>query len=133
VNFNKVILSGYLARDPEIRYTGSSIAICSFTVVTNHSRKKGDEWVQEPEFTPCEAWNDTAERIAEYLTKGALVIVEGRLKTESWDGECGKRHFRTKVVISSVRFGPRKERVPGEDEEKPAHQEQPPVVDDVPF
>jgi hypothetical protein len=87
MNYNKVVLSCYLSRDPEIRYTAGSMPVCNFTVVTNSNRKKGDEWVSEPEFTPCEAWNNVAERIAQYLSKGSLVKVLPRVKTNNPSSE----------------------------------------------
>jgi single-strand DNA-binding protein len=108
--------------------------VCSFTVATNRLTTRNGEKVTEPEFHNCVAFDKQAESIAEHLVKGSLIYVEGHLKTDKWDGECGKKHYATRIIVHRTSWGPRstKAREPGEDDEKFISQDRR-VDDDVPF
>lgn len=102
-SFNKVILAGNLCKDPEIRYTQSSQAICNFSMAINNGKdKNGTE--RPADFFDCEAWEKTAELISEYLKKGSSCLIEGRLKQDRWEDEHGNKRSRVKVVVQNIQF-----------------------------
>ena len=96
---NKVMLVGRLTRDPELRKLPSGKPVATFTIATHEYRGAGGE---RTEYHPCVAWDRLAEICGQFLTKGQLVDVEGRLQTRSWDDDAGKRHWRTEVVVASL-------------------------------
>lgn len=91
---NRVILFGRLTRDPELRATAAGRPVASFAMTT------GD--VPTVEYHEVVAWDDLGELAGRYLAKGARVLVEGSLRTRTWDDDAGRRHWRTEVVASSV-------------------------------
>ena len=100
---NKVILIGRLARDPEMRTTGSGIAVTRFTVaVSRPFNPQGGQ--PQTDFIGCVAWRRQAENIAKYCTKGSQVAVEGRIQTGSYDGADGQKHYTTDIVADNVTF-----------------------------
>jgi single-strand DNA-binding protein len=94
---NKVILIGNLGRDPELRYTTSGKAVCQFSIAVDGGGKNKVEWVN------IQTWEKTAENCANYLAKGSMVAVEGRLHIESWERE-GQKFYKTVVVAHTVKF-----------------------------
>jgi single-strand DNA-binding protein len=96
---NKVLLTGRLTRDPEMRALASGKHVTSFSVATNEYIGNGRE---KAEYHAVIAWERLADICAQYLGKGAMVAVEGRLQTRQWDDEAGRRHWRTEVVASAV-------------------------------
>lgn len=103
-SLNKVMLIGNLTRDPELRYTPSGTAVCSFSVATNRSwtPSDGSERREETEFHRIVAWNKLAELCSQLLTKGRKVYVEGRLQTRSWETPDGNKRFATEVVSEDM-------------------------------
>lgn len=102
-SLNKVTLIGNLTRDPELRYTPSGTAVCTFAVATNR------QWVMESgekredtEFHRIVSWNKLAELCSQLLTKGRKVYVEGRLQTRSWTGQDGRERTTTEIVIDDM-------------------------------
>ncbi len=103
--FNKVILMGNLARDPQIRYTASKQAVASFSVAVNRSWKgKNGELQESVDFIPVVVWGVQAENCERYLTKGSHVLVEGRLQVRSYDDKSGQKKWVTEVVVSDITF-----------------------------
>ncbi|RIK21488.1 MAG: single-stranded DNA-binding protein [Chloroflexi bacterium] len=101
---NKVMIIGRLGRDPEMRYTPSGKPVTSFSVAVSRTYTKPEgERVEETDWFNVVAWGRLAEICSQYLTKGSLVYVEGRLETRSWEGDNGQKHYRTEVVAG--RFG----------------------------
>ena len=100
---NRVVLVGRLTKDPELKYTQSGIAVCRFTLACNRPFKSG-EGEQQADFINCVTWRKQAENTANYLHKGSLTGIEGRIQTSSFDGQDGKRVFMTEVVADSVQF-----------------------------
>ena len=96
---NRVLLTGRLTRDPEMRALASGKHVTSFSVATNEYVGGGRE---KAEYHAVIAWERLADICAQYLGKGAMVAVEGRLQTRQWDDDAGKRHWKTEVVASSV-------------------------------
>lgn len=102
---NKVMIIGNLGRDPEMRYTPNGAAVTSFSVAVNRRWTSQDGQPQdETEWFNVVAWNKLAETCNQVLSKGRLVYVEGRLRTRSWDGQDGQKHYRTEVIASTVQF-----------------------------
>lgn len=104
---NKVILVGNLGKDPEVRYTTGGQAVASLRIATSRSwtDKQSGQRREETEWHDVEVWGKQAEQCGEYLSKGRMVYVEGRLKTDKWqDKQSGQDRYRVKVVADTVRF-----------------------------
>lgn len=100
---NAVVLVGRLTKDPELKYTQSGIASCRFTLAANRPFKNA-AGEQEADFINCVAWRKTAENMANFLKKGSLTGVEGRIQTSNFEGKDGNRVFMTEVIADSVQF-----------------------------
>lgn len=100
---NSVVLIGRLTRDPELRYTGNGNAVANFTIAVDrpYSNASGEK---ETDFIPIVTWNKTAENCANYLEKGRLVAVEGRIQINSWEDDNGERRSRPEVIADTVTF-----------------------------
>ncbi|MCK0469803.1 single-stranded DNA-binding protein [Halalkalibacter sp. APA_J-10(15)] len=100
---NRVVLVGRLTRDPELRYTPNGVAVANFTLAVNRtfSNRQGE---READFINCVVWQKQAENVANYLKKGSLAGVDGRIQTRSYDNNEGRRVFVTEVVAESVQF-----------------------------
>ncbi|MHB0997813.1 MAG: single-stranded DNA-binding protein [Armatimonadota bacterium] len=98
---NRVILIGRLANDPELKYTPSGIAVATFTIAVN--RMPNSQGEREADFIPIVAWRQSAEFAANYLTKGRLVAVEGKLQIRSWVAQDGTRRKSAEVVADNLR------------------------------
>jgi len=102
-SLNRVQLIGNLTRDPELRYTPSGTAVCSFGLATNRSWKTdAGEKHDEAEFHNIVAWNKLAELCSQFLVKGRKVYLDGRLSTRTWTGQDGASRNRTEIVISDM-------------------------------
>ncbi|MDZ7266261.1 MAG: single-stranded DNA-binding protein [candidate division KSB1 bacterium] len=124
---NKVMLIGHAGRDPEIKYTPGGLAVATFSVATNDSYKDKDGKQQDrTEWHRIVTFGRTAEVMGEYLKKGQLVYVEGRLRTRSWDDDKGQKRYITEVVALNVQFLGRK----GDGAEAGGGPEIPPPGDD---
>ena len=100
---NRVVLVGRLTKDPELRYTPSGVPMARFTVAVNRtfSNQSGE---READFIGCIAWRKQAENLANFMRKGSLIGVEGRIQTGSYEGQDGKRVYTTDVVADAVQF-----------------------------
>jgi single-strand DNA-binding protein len=105
-NFNKVILLGNLTRDPELRYLPSQMAVVDFGIAVNHKfRTAAGEDREEVMFIDCSAFGKQAEVIKQYCQKGKQLMVEGRLKLDSWDDkQTGQKRSKHKVTIENFQF-----------------------------
>ena len=103
---NKAMIIGHLGADPEMRYTANGNAVTNFSVATSRkwTPKDGGEQREETEWHRVVAWNKLAEICAQYLTKGRLVFVEGRMQTRSWDGDDGQKHYMAELIAENVKF-----------------------------
>ena len=102
---NKVQLIGRLGKDPEVRATQENVAFARFSLATDtHWTDRSGEKQSRTEWHNILAWGRLAEICGEYLRKGRLVFVEGRLQTRSWEDEAGQRHSRTEVVIHDLKI-----------------------------
>lgn len=103
--FNRIILVGRLTKDPELRYTPSGKAVASFRLAVDRGRGgQGSE--RETDFIDVVVWERQAETVSQYLNKGRLVLVEGRLQMRQYDAQDGTRRTVYEVVASLVRFMP---------------------------
>lgn len=100
---NRSVLVGRLTKDPDLRYTPSGVAVATFTLAVNRTfaNQQGE---READFINCVVWRKPAENVANYLKKGSLAGVDGRLQTRSYDGQDGKKVYVTEVVAESVQF-----------------------------
>ncbi len=97
-SFNRVILCGNLTRDVELRRTLQNTAVTDLGLAVNERVKRNDEWVDEVNFFDVTLWGRTAEVASEYLSKGSPVLIEGRLKYETWSQEDGTKRSKVKVI-----------------------------------
>lgn len=105
---NKALIIGNLTRDPEIRALPSGIQVASFSVATNRVWKDKNGAKQESaDYHNVVVFGRQAEIVGQYIKKGSSILVEGRMQTRSWDGQDGKKNYRTEVVADRVQFGPR--------------------------
>jgi single-strand DNA-binding protein len=148
-SYNRVVLLGNLTRDVELKYLPSGTAVADIGLAVNDRRKnQAGEWVDEPTFVDITLWGRTAEVASEYLGKGSSVLIEGRLKLDTWETE-GQKRSKLKVIGERMQMvGPRSNREPrGAGHEEPdfsqpatasatpqpvASHSQPPE-DDIPF
>ena len=135
MTMNKMIVIGYLGRDPEMRYTPSGAAVTSFSIATNYKYTTSDgEPREETEWFRVSVFGRQAEGCNQYLSKGRKVYVEGRLKSRTYEGPDGQTRISLDINASDVRFidssGPRSDEFPQEGE--PAG-EAPLDADDLPF
>ena len=133
-SFNSVVLLGYLARDPELRYTPQGKAVCDLTIAVNrrYTRQNGEK-VEEVAFVDITVWDRMGESCAEYLKKGRAALVAGHLSQDRWeDQETGQKRSKLKIVAERVQFlaGGSKDdaAAPASDGADP----EPPVVPDLP-
>ena len=106
-SLNKVILLGNLTRDPELRYTPNGTPVSSFGLAVNRRYRQGDEWRDEVCYIDIVTFGRQAETVGEYLNKGNLAMIEGRLQWRSWETEDGQKRSKHEVVASNVQFMPR--------------------------
>lgn len=131
---NKVICIGNLGGDPEMQYTANGNAVTHFSVAANDSwQDKDGERHERVEWFSVVAWNRLAETCAKYLGKGSHVYVEGRQQTRSWEGQDGKKQYRTELVAETVRFLDSKRERGGEPQPPQARGVEDIEPDDLPF
>ncbi|HTV39127.1 MAG TPA: single-stranded DNA-binding protein [Candidatus Sulfotelmatobacter sp.] len=146
-NFNKVIIAGNLTRDPELRYTPKGVAVARITLAVNrtYTAGEGGEKKEEVTFVDVDVWNRQAEVIAQYLKKGRPLLVEGRLKQDTWEDKNTKQKMsKLRVVLESFSFldsgnrggdgapAPARPSAPAAPAPEPPDAE-PPQDDEVPF
>ena len=99
---SQITIVGNLTRDPEMRFTPSGMATVAFGVAVNRRWKQADEWKEQTSFFDVVAWRDLADNIAESLTKGARVIVTGRLEQRTWEDNDGQRRSKVEIVADDI-------------------------------
>ena len=102
---NHITIMGRLTRDPELRRTGSGIAVASFTVAVDRDFGGRDGGEKETDFIDCVAWRQTGEFVSKYFTKGSMIVVSGRLQIRSWTDKDGNKRRTAEVVADNVYFG----------------------------
>ena len=102
---NHITIMGRLTRDPELRRTGSGIAVASFTVAVDRDFGKNEAGEKETDFIDCVAWRQTGEFVSKYFTKGSMAVVSGRLQIRGWTDKDGNKRRSAEVVADNVYFG----------------------------
>jgi single-strand DNA-binding protein len=103
-NINRVVLTGNLTRDPELRSLPSGMSVCSLRLASNTRRKtNGGDWEDKPNYFDVTVWGAQGENCARFLTKGRAVAIDGRLEWREWDGDNGKRQA-VEIIADAVQF-----------------------------
>jgi single-strand DNA-binding protein len=105
-NINRVIITGNLTRDPELRSTGGGLAICSLRIATNTRRKDGQsgEWVDKANYFDVTIFGRQGENAAQYLSKGRPVAIDGRLEWREWQDQSGNKRQSVEIIADNVQF-----------------------------
>ena len=102
---NHITLMGRLVRDPELRRTGTGVAVASFTVAVDRDFAGRESGERETDFIDCVAWRNTGEFVSKYFTKGSMIVVSGRLQIRGWTDKEGNKRRTAEVVADNVYFG----------------------------
>jgi len=136
MNLNKVLLIGRLTRDPENRALPSGQSVTSFGMATDrfYNDKTGQRQ-QQTEFHNIVAFGKLAEITSQYLNKGSLVLIEGRLQTRSWKDNSGNQKYRTEIITERLQMGPKsasKQSFQNQNQEKETKEDIPVIKEDIP-
>ena len=102
---NHIVIMGRLARDPELRRTGSGVAVTSFRLAVDRDFAPKDGSERETDWIDCVAWRQTGEFVSKYFTKGRMAVVSGRLQIRNWTDKDGNKRSSAEVVAENVYFG----------------------------
>ena len=102
---NHITIMGRLVRDPELRRTGSGIAVASFCVAVDRDFAPKDGGERKADFINCVAWRQTGEFISKYFTKGRMIVVDGRLEMRDWTDRDGNKRTTAEVIVDNAYFG----------------------------
>lgn len=102
---NHITIMGRLTRDPELRRTGSGVAVTSFTVAVDRDFSGKDGGEKETDFIDCVAWRNTGEFVSKYFAKGSMIVVSGRLQIRGWTDKDGNKRRAAEVVADNIYFG----------------------------
>jgi single-strand DNA-binding protein len=104
-NINRVVLTGNLTRDPELRTTPSGMSVCSLRIASNTRRKDGSgNWVDKPNYFDVTVWGAQGENCANYLSKGRPIALDGRLEWREWEDQNGNKRQAVDIIADSVQF-----------------------------
>ena len=103
-NINRVVLTGNLTRDPELRSLQSGMSVCSLRIASNSRRKDNGEWVDKPNYFSVTVWGAQGENCARFLSKGRPVCIDGRLEWREWQGQDGTKRESVEIVADAVQF-----------------------------
>lgn len=102
---NKVCVSGNLGHDPELKTTQGGTSVCSFSVCVNDRKKEGDSWVDVPNWIDVIFFGNRAESLKQYLHKGSLVFVSGKLRQNRWEDKDGNKRSKIEIIGDEIQFG----------------------------
>ena len=102
---NHITLMGRLVRDPELRRTGSGVAVASFRIAVDRDYSPKDGGERKADFIDCVAWRQTGEFISKYFTKGRMIVVDGRLEMRDWTDKEGNKRISAEVIVDNAYFG----------------------------
>ena len=102
---NHIVIMGRLTKDPELRRTGSGVAVTSFTLAVDRDFAPKDGGEKETDFIDCTAWRQTGEFVSKYFTKGRMAVVSGRLQIRVWTDKDGNKRRNAEIVADNVYFG----------------------------
>ncbi len=101
---NHIVIMGRLTRDPELRRTGSGVAVASFTLAVDRDYSGKDNAEKETDFIDCVAWRQTGEFVSKYFTKGRMACVSGKLQIRSWTDKDGNKRRSAEVIADNIYF-----------------------------
>lgn len=130
MSINRVIISGNLTRDPELKRTQGGMAVLQLGLAVNDRRKNQQtgEWEDVANFVDCTMFGTRAEKVAQYLSKGSKVTIEGKLRYHAWEAQDGSKRSKLEVVVDEIDLGPRTA------QQQPAQARQVEMYDsDIPF
>lgn len=106
MSINRVVISGNLTRDPELRSTSGGMSVLKLGVAVNDRRKNQQtgEWEDVPNFVDCTMFGSRAEALSQYLSKGTKVAIEGKLRWSSWESQQGEKRSKLEVVVDEIEF-----------------------------
>ncbi len=138
MNLNRAILIGRVTQDPQLRTTPSGQAVCSFSIATNRNwtDQETHERQEKTEFHNIVAWRRLAEIANQYLAKGSLVMIEGRIETRSWNDQAGNKRYRTEIITENMQLGPRPRNVQPKasmQQEDVLHSTAPAAIEEIPI
>ena len=102
---NHIVLMGRLTRDPELRRTGSGVAVASFSIAVDRDFGNRETGEKETDFIDIVAWRNTAEFVSKYFAKGRMAVVSGRLQIRNWTDKEGNKRRSAEVIADNVYFG----------------------------
>ena len=102
---NHITIMGRLTRDPELRRTGSGLAVASFTVAVDRDWPNKETGEKETDFIDCVAWRQTGEFVSKWFSKGSMIVVSGRLQIRPWTDKEGNKRKAAEIVVDNVYFG----------------------------
>ncbi len=126
-SINMAVITGNVTRDPELRYTPSGTAVCSFGVATNHSIKKDDQWTDVPTFHNIVVWGKQAEYISGVIKKGMRISLTGRIDNRQYDAKDGTKRYISEIIADTVVPFTNKPSAEGSSEEAPTGDNTPPT------
>jgi len=127
-SLNKVQIIGRLGQDPEVKYTQNGQAVTSFSMATDEGYTHDGKKVEKTEWHRIVAWGKIAETCGNYLSKGSLVYVEGKLQTRQWEDKSGNKHYTTEIIAFTMQFmenkGDNQGQTPPQDSQNKGHNQQ---------
>lgn len=105
MSLNMIVIQGRLTRDPELRRTGSGLAVTSFSVAVERDWPNRDTGEKETDFIDCVAWRQTGEFVSKWFAKGGMIVVSGRLQIKKWTDNNGVKRHSPEIVVDNVYFG----------------------------
>lgn len=99
---NEARVLGNITQDIEVRYTANGAAVCSFGVATNRSYQQDNEWKDDTTFHNIVVWGKQAETLGKFARKGTRIYIAGRMQTRSWEGDDGKKNYKTEIVAKDI-------------------------------
>ena len=103
-NINRVVLTGNLTRDPELRSLQSGMSVCSLRIASNSRRKENGEWTDKPNYFSVTVWGAQGENCARFLSKGRPVCIDGRLEWREWETQEGGKRQAIDIIAETVQF-----------------------------
>ena len=133
MSINRVMVSGNLTRDPELRQTGGGMAVMTFGIAVNDRRKNSQtgEWEDYPNFLDCTLFGSRAEGLSKFLSKGTKVAIDGKLRWSQWEKD-GQKRSKVEIIVDSLDFMASKQNNPQPAMQEPAPQPQATSYDEAP-
>ena len=134
MNFNKAILIGRLVSDPEMKSIPTGQSVCTFRLATNRvwTERESGKKQEKTEYHNIVLWRRLAEIASQFLTKGSLALIEGRLETRSWEDSSGNKRYRTEIVGERMQLGPRTagKAIPAKEMDETPSREEIPIIEE---